>query len=491
MKILFAHRNCESLGIEYISSILKQNGHKTDLIFDPGAGDIEFKSKLITRVFKYDDKILQKIKRFSPDLIAFSSMTNMFPWIRHLTKLIKQSFEIPIIVGGIHPTIAPEETINYDYIDMICRGEGEFAMLDLIDSLDSRREQYEIKNIWFKKDHKIIKNPLRPLLNDLDSLPLPDKDLFFKYGAFSIRYYIMTSRGCPYNCSYCHNHQLREIYANDKPYVRFRSVDNVINELKWALERYKFKKVYFYDDVFGMNLKWLQDFSQKYKKEINKPYKCLLYPQNITKEKLSLLKNSKCKEIDIGLESGNQRVRKDILNRNISDKEMLKSFSLLKESGIQFSTLNIIGVPTETLDDLMDTFHMNYKIHPKGALFTILYPFPKTKIYDLCFELGELNENGIKIIHKGLSSYRDRPILKRNFDYVIKFNIFAPIFLKLPKSLNKYLFRLPPIKFFRIISIIFLTTPKNVRTKLFEFILMLLRTSDYYKKMEKKQEYYY
>ncbi len=486
MKVLFAHRNCESLGIEYISSILKQNGHKTDLFFNPGAGDIEFKSKLITRVFKYDDKILWKIKQFSPDLIAFSSMTNMFPWIRQVAKEIKQNFDIPIIVGGIHPTIAPEETINYKYIDMICRGEGEFAMLDLVNSLESNKEKRDIKNIWVKKNETIIRNPLRPLINDLDSLPLPDKDLFFNYGAFSIRYYMMTSRGCPYSCSYCYNHQLREMYAKDKPYVRIRSVDNVINELKWALKRYRFKKVYFYDDIFGININWLREFSKKYKQEINKSYKCLLYPQNISNEKLSLLKKSNCKEIDIGLESGNQRIRKTILNRNISDAEMYKSFSLLKKSGINFSTLNIIGVPTETIDDLMDTFNMNYKIQPKGALFTILYPFPKTKIYNLCSELGEIDQKGFKIIDKGFSSYRDKPILSRNYEQIIKFNIFAPIFLKLPKFLTKYLFKLPPVKFFRILSIIFLTTPKNVRTKLFEFILMLLRTKDYYKKMEKK-----
>ncbi|MHA1336651.1 MAG: B12-binding domain-containing radical SAM protein [Promethearchaeota archaeon] len=481
MKILFIHKNAESLGIEYISSVLKKNGHKTDLLFDAGAGDIEFKIKFLDRYNKFEKVLILKIKKFSPDLIAFSGLTNLILWIKKTAKLIKENYDIPIIIGGIHPTIAPLETINYKYFDMICRGEGEIAMLELVNSLESWKENYNIKNIWFKNNNKIIKNKIRPLIKDLDSLPFPDKDLFYKYGAFSIRYYIMTSRGCPYNCTYCFNHQVRQIYKNCKYYVRFRSVDNVINELKWAKKRYKFKKVFFYDDIFGLDINWLQKFCKIYKEEINRPYKCLLHPKTISPKKLTFLKNSNCTEIDVGIESGNEKIRKFVLNRNITNKEILQKILLIKKFGIKVSTLNIIGLPSESLNNLLDTFNLNYIIKPKGALFTILYPFPKTKIFYLCKKYGLINEKISKLIFNGVSGYRSKPLLPLNYEYIIKFNIFGPIFLKLPYKFKKYLFKIPPLTPFRFFSIFFLTTRKNILTKILEFIIMKIRTSEYYK----------
>jgi len=480
MKVLFAYKTSESLGIEYISSVLKENGHKTDLVFDPGAGEQEYELKIIKKHFNFEKDILFKIKRFSPDLIAFSALTPLFPWVKSLSKLIKEEFDIPIIVGGMHPTILPEKTLKYRHIDMICRGEGEFALLDLVNSLESRKENYNIDNIWFKQNGKIIKNPLRTLIQDIDNLPFPDKDLFFKYGAFNIRYVIMSSRGCPYNCTYCHNHQLRKIYNNSKSYVRFRSVDNVIDELKWALKRYKFKSIYFHDDIFGLNYKWLKEFVVKYKREINIPYKCLIRPQNLTEERLRLLKDSKCKYVDVGLESGNPRIRNDIFNRNISDKEMLRNFLLIKKSGIKFSTLNIIGTPSETLKELMDTFNFNYKVKPKGALFSFLYPFPKTKIYEICEEMGEIDDESKEQLAEGLSNLRLSPILKKNAELLERFNVFAPIFLKLPSFFTKYMLRIPPIKLFRLLSIFFINAPRTVMLRILEYFIMLFRTIDYY-----------
>ena len=350
----------------------------------------------------------------------------------------------------------------------------------MINKLETGKEINNIQNIWVKKNGKIFKNGVRPLINNLDELPFPDKDLFFKYGAFSKRYYIMAARGCPYECSYCYNKQLKELCNNSKNYYRLRTVESLINELKWALKRYKYKKIYFYDDIFGLNIKWLREFADKYKNVINKPYKCLLRPQNLTKEKLLLLKKSGCQEIDVGLESGNERVRKEILNRNISNKEMYRNLYLIKKSGIKFSTLNIIGNPTETIDELMDTYNMNYKIRPKGALFHILYPFPNTDIYEICKREGELDDKMIEIVNIGISNYRSNPILKNNYHEIIKFNIFAPIFLKLPKYFKKFIFKLPPLKIFRILSIYFLTTPRNFRLRVFESFIMLLRTINYY-----------
>lgn len=197
MKILFYYRGAESFGIEYISAVLKEAGHETELIFDPGFDDtFYFKSHLFDPL-KIKEKLLAQAKRFSPDFIAFSSITNLYPYIKDMAYLLKKELKVPAIIGGIHATILPEYVLNEECFDMLCIGEGEYAMLELANRMQEGKDFSDIDNLWVKRDAKFIRNPERPLIQNLDTLPFADKDMFYKRGAFYKSIQFSASRGCP------------------------------------------------------------------------------------------------------------------------------------------------------------------------------------------------------------------------------------------------------------------------------------------------------
>jgi len=413
MKVLFFHRNAEWLGVEYLSSVLKKAGHDTELIFDPGAGDIEYKSRILERYFDVTEKMIKEIKLYGPDLIAFSCFTNLYPWVSKMVSLVKKETKVPIIVGGIHPTILPEFVIKNPNIDMICIGEGEGPLLELLDSMKKGEMDHSIKNIWFKRGGDIIRNSLRPLIQDLDSLPFPDKDLFRKYGCFSERLYVMTGRGCPYQCTYCFNSYYRKLLNRDgHPYVRRRSVGNVIEEIKFFKTKYNnIREIFFYDDVFTINEAWIRKFCEIYKTEIHLPFKILVHPKTIKQDTMKLLKDAGCIYVDIGIESGCEEVRHKLLKRNMSNEDIVNTAKILREVGIKFCTLNIVGFPTETPQQMWQTYELNKRIKPNGTIVSIFYPFPKTELADFCIERGFMAEDDYEKVCNGEGGYKEGSLI--------------------------------------------------------------------------------
>src|SRR3989338_9102084 len=316
MKVLFYARGSEIFGIEYISAILKDTGHQTDIIFDTGLDDnLYFKNIFINRE-KFFRKLIRKTQDFKPDLLALSFVTNVFPLIPELTERFKENFDIPIIAGGIHPTLLPEEVLKVKGIDMVCVGEGEEAMLELVNNMEMGKEDLTIKNIWFKIDGKIIKNELRDLVA-LDNLPVPDKDLFAPFFCFSDTVHLIATRGCPYRCTYCYNHIYWEMYKDKGKFLRQQNVEKVIEELLIYKKKYNPQNFFFQDDTFTFNKPWLKSFSELYKKNINRPFSVISHLERIDEEVLEYLKAANCSTLFVGIESGSDRIRKKVLNRNI------------------------------------------------------------------------------------------------------------------------------------------------------------------------------
>lgn len=470
-RILFVFRNNEWLGIEYLSSVLKQAGHITDLVYDPGMGDVEFKFKALEKVIerKVYNNMLNKAKRFSPDIIAFSCHTNLYPWVSNMAMLFKKVFNVPIIAGGMHPTFFPEIVISNPNIDIICRGEGEEAFLELVNNMEEDREDLYIRNLWFKRNGEIIRNEIRPLLGDLDSLPFPDKDLFYQYRCFSDRAYVMSGRGCPYDCTYCFNHAMKNLYKGKGPYLRRRSVQNVIQELKMLKEKYKIKEVFFYDDIFTLDLNWLRQFKARYKEEIKLPFKCMVRANCLSEEIAIILKEMGCIYVDMGVESGSDKVRNRIMNRNLTENQILSAGNYLRQAGIKFNTLNIFGSPGELPCDMEETVSINRKLKPSGTFANVLYPFPGTKIAELAQESNYIDNKVKEQIEKGEGTYRGATLLKHPFEKLIfKYHTFMPIMVRLPKKMDSLILNLPPWGIFRIISIFFITNPRNLLIRIKE-----------------------
>ncbi len=466
MKVLFVFRGGEWLGIEYLSSFLKSKGHEVDLLYHPGSGEVERRINLIEKLHNLigiEEFMLKRAEKFEPDLIAFSSPTNLFPWVKKMAKKLKESLKVPVIVGGPHAISVPEYVLMQDGIDMVCTGEGEEALLELLNSMEKGEKRTDIKNIWFKVDGKIIRNPVRPLMEDLDSLPFPDKEIFEKYGAIKERLYIMTARGCPYLCSYCYTTIWRKVYRNGGPFYRRRSVENVIEEIEYHLKRRNYKEIAFYDDIFTLNKAWLEKFAKIYPSEIGIKFKALVHPEMVDDEVVSLLKKAGCYYVDIGIEAGSERIRKEVLNRKISDESIIKSCEAFKMAGIRVCTLNIFGIPGETIEDMKKTVEMNFRIKPDGAITSIMYPFPETEIYRDCLNKGFIGEEEKRMVFEGYGSYKEPSLINSGIPPSIayKFMRLLPFAVKLPSPLGKFVLKLPLPKFIDIFFLPFISIRRN------------------------------
>jgi radical SAM superfamily enzyme YgiQ (UPF0313 family) len=434
--MLFVFKSIEWLGIEYLSAALEQAGHQTDLAFEIGLeGTFYFHSRK-----KNHTAIIKKIEAFKPDMVLFSSTTNLFPWVREVAYTIKQHFSVPIIVGGIHATILPERVITDKNIDMVCIGEGEEAMVELANKLSRGQDYHDTKNIWHKVENTIVKNKVRPLITDLDQLPFPNKDIFYQYGCFTDRLYVMTSRGCPYTCTYCFNHQLQELYRETGcPYVRRRSVHSVIEELKLYKDKYKMKSVHFYDDTFILNHKWIAEFTAHYKKEIGVPFYCLVRANLVTGEIIKALKDSGCMCVGMGIESGNDYIRNHILKRNMSSQQIYEAAKIIKENKIKLVTFNIFGVPGETPKEMLDTMKMNLKIKPDSLFTYTFYPFPGTDLMNTSLHNNYIDSESYEKLMDGFGDYQSRSLLRFPYNTAAyNMKVILALLNKMPRFLHNY-----------------------------------------------------
>lgn len=366
-----------NVGLAFISSVLKNAGHKIDL-FE------------ISDYPKDINALLEKIRKFKPGLVGITANSHQFFYAKEIAKDIKKSFSAPIFVGGVHTILKPESLKESEYIDGVCVGEGEFSFLKLVNRMENGKDYFDIKNFWFKRRGEIVKNKREPLNNDLNVLPFPDRSIF---GYFSVpgkktpRF--IFSRGCPFECSYCCNHAFKNIFKESGSYVRWRSVDLAISEIEKEKKEYDFDYFKLDDDTFSLNKIWMREFCKKLKeKKLGLGFECNIRPGTVNEEDMKFLKEAGCKMIKIGIEAGDVNQRKLILNRNFSNEDIIKTFDLAKKFGIKTFSFNIIGVPGETRKTIKATLDLNRMIRPDFMQVTAFYPYPMTLLGDLCFEKG-------------------------------------------------------------------------------------------------------
>jgi len=393
MKMAFVNDSCERLGVEYISAVLKQAGHETKLFVDPQLFDDEFITvKWLSHRFDYKEHLIRDLKEYKPDLIGISVVTGFYQWACTMARMIKEEMDVPIIFGGIHPTSVPERVIKNDFVDMVCVGEGEYPMLELVNSIQKGSIDYSIKNIWFKHNGNIIQNEIRELLDNLDSLPFADHDIYYDLSKFfKASYNLSTSRGCPYACTYCSHSYLHELYRGKGRYVRQRSVYNVISELLEAKRKYGFNLVVFMDDCFGMDIHWLKDFSQEYKKNIGVQYICTMHPQHIYPESASILKKSGCCQVTLGIQSFDESIRKGLMSRDMSNEALFKAMNTIQDESINLLVDNIYGFPGQDEESLIHLASFYTHRKPKRIFFYKLKYFPNTIIMKKAQESNELS----------------------------------------------------------------------------------------------------
>jgi radical SAM superfamily enzyme YgiQ (UPF0313 family) len=486
MRVLFYYSGGEHLGIESISSYLKEKGHTVDLLFDPGLGnnfyfDLPFLNKFIN-----GDMLIRKAKRFNPDIIAISCVTNLYPAIKRIAGKLKGALNVPIVVGGIHPTSIPDDVIKEECFDIVCIGEGEEALAELADKIEKKESYLDIRNLWIKDEKGVVhKNPLRPLIKDLNKLPFPDKSIFHKYGAIAPML-VMTGRGCPYQCTFCVNNFRKNLYPKER-YLRTRNVDRVIEELIELKKRYKMKYVKFEDDVFAWDLKWLKEFREKYNRHINLPFSCYLSPLNVKEEIIAELKKAGCVSISIGIQSGNERIRRELLKRYYTNEQILKSTELIKSFKIELSVEFIFGFPTETPKEMWEAFYLNEKIKPYYTGTFIFYPFPKTELAEYCLRTGCLSKEKYNLIKQGFGSYHLSCLLDHPFkNDIYKFKTILPIYTRAPKILKPLVKKMLSIKYGRFYKLLYLLSVPLLNCKVFFYRLVQIPVMLYKTRKELK-----
>lgn len=409
MKILFINFSLNSTpginhGIATLSAVLKQNGHNTKLLF-------------INKELGYPfdlDRMEKDIRLYNPDMIAISLVETQYRYMVEFLPSLRKYFHGFVVCGGPAATMDPELILSNPEVDCVCVGEGEGAMVELAHALSGGLSNIydliDIPNLGFHNDRGINRSrPFQPLT----TLPPEDLELFDLDAILKLKNYqleILLGRGCTFRCSYCINGSYLDKYRSmsDAPdaykgYVRTRDFKTVIKEIKDAIAKHpSIKEIAFVDDNFVAHGN--REFCEMYKDQVGLPYTCNINPVSFSNYHGNILRESGCTTVRFGVESGSDQLKKEVLGRPISNSAVIKAFDIAKQSGLNTSSYNMIGIPTETSANVVDTLILNARLKPDYVKVMTYYPFKDTPLYDMCVRMN-LIDNDKKAVLDNYDTY--------------------------------------------------------------------------------------
>ncbi len=393
-------------GLAYIATSLKRKGHDVSL------SDFTWNSN--------PEDHLKSILYRQPQLMGFTSLSGMMPFALDFARRLKQKYNVNIVFGGVHPTILPISTLKEDCVDYVCIGEGEESFINLIESIDKNEAYPNVSGICYKRNGQMIKSTPAPLVSNLDLFGYPDFTIYDtkKYiHSTNGKVDILLGRGCPYPCTYCVNHTFVKVLNNNtmKGYIRKNSVDFAISLIEQMLLKYNgIKHFNFEDDLFTVDREWLFEFLKKYKSlNTGRSFTCNNRVEICKKDVLTMLKNAGCTSISMGIETGNEVLRKKVLKRNMSNNKIIEAFKMAKEVGLPVTTYNILGIPGETSKSIWELIELNRKVVPDQIGVSIFCPYPGTEIFDLAVRENMINKDFQVPVHHRMLSGVKHPNLSR------------------------------------------------------------------------------
>lgn len=487
-------QDTSAIGIRSLSAYLKKAGYQTQLIFLSNVGERDVSNRCLCPDHIIDQLIVLCKKS---DLVGISFLTCGFHRAAQITKRLKEELDVLVVWGGVHATTEPEQCLNF--ADAVCRGEGEEALLELVQRIDAGRNFYDIHNFWFKTNGNIIKNPIRPLIQDLDKLPFADYDLTGEHFALKrtknefypldksllleyitpkwhqaradIRkgpiYATMASRGCPLTCSYCIHSIYKGLYPRQR-YIRRRSPEHIINELSLFINNYDFNgNIWFADDDFmAATTQDIEEFSEKYKDKIGLPFFCLAGPTTISEKKMKYLTDAGLQYFEFGIQSGSTKTKK-IFNRLFSTEQIISYCTLINKFKDKIALPYydfILDNPWETIEDKVETLDLILQIPKpyKLAMATFVY-FPGSILYE------EAKQNGTISLDSEQIYANEFTRLKGSY---VDFLIIMYAYYKIPRIIIKYLSNRKLVTMLnRNFLAKFYTIPYKVYHKLIKWIL--------------------
>ncbi len=363
------------LGLAYVASALEARGDKV-VILDTGiTGGSE-------------KKVIRLIKETSPDVVGITAQTPYYSKALNISKLIKRlDPKCPVIMGGPHPSILTEETLNEPTIDIVVRGEGDITIVELMECLEKGESLENVKGISFKKDNKMIHNEQRPFIDDLNSL------LFPAWHLFDVDRYlarmdgrkvapVLSSRGCPFKCIFCYRGP-----AAGKTF-RARSPENIIKEIESLKNNYGAGNILFVDDIFTVNQKRAESICDLLiGKKLDITWRCQTRVDCLNPELLKKMKAANCIDISMGVESGNGQIL-TATKKGTTKGKIREAFRMIKEAGISTSASFIIGLPGDTRETVQETIDFAKELNPNYAIFYAAMPYPGTELAQIVQEQG-------------------------------------------------------------------------------------------------------
>lgn len=404
MRVTFVTGGLEHLGIEALSAYVKLHGHHSTLVYEPKpfSSNSGPDSPLLARWLEpTPEQTAERVVATKPDVVAFSSYTITHRWSVEVARALKRMAPTPIVFGGPHVSGAPAHSIREAAIDAVVEGEGEGALVDLLNCAERDRfGRTDVANTWFKGDGEPIVNRVRPLVPDLDALPWADKEIFYEpMPPFEREFYVISRRGCPFRCSFCEYSIFPKQYPGEKP-VRRRSVPHLIGELRHWKSRGRIRKVFFWDAIFTLDLNWMREFADAYRREIALPFECYTHPHAMSQEMANVLADAGCTMVRVGVQTVNSDTLAEMDRKG--DRERVHSaVQQLGALGIPYSLDHILGLPGEGPADQHNALRFYNEVRPARIVVHWMTYLPGTTALDRARQDGILSGDQVERILNG------------------------------------------------------------------------------------------
>ncbi|MFO0598883.1 MAG: radical SAM protein [Myxococcaceae bacterium] len=418
MRVAFVALGQEQLGTSMLSAVLREAGHETALVFTPALFNDRyyFDVPVLKDVFSRDDLLVDELAAADPDLIAFSVLTPTYQWSLELARKARARLGVPVIFGGVHPSAVPEVCLENECVDFVCVGEGEAALVSLCEALErgERRPARPIPNLWWRGDGgALVKGPNAAFVQDLDAFPFADKELWEDHLHLADHYLIMTSRGCPYRCTFCFNNFFAKLPGKGGgKYVRQRSVEHVMRELNDAKARWGLNYVDVEDDIFTVDKEWIAEFTRRYAKEIKAPFQCLSHPRFMDREIAQMLKDAGCVHVQIGVQSADEEYKRRELLRWEKEADLEKALEAMAAAKLNVKLDHILGLPNEPLGAQEKARALYAKYPPRRIQTFWLTYVPGIELTRRALETGVLTQDQVDLINRGQTRVFRHPHLE-------------------------------------------------------------------------------
>ena len=443
-RVAFVLTTCHEFeGVKVLSSVLKQHGHDASAFLTSEEPDYE-----------------QAVLDYAPDVIGIYATTGQEAWpYPHIRRWRRELPHLKVVMGGPHPS-HDLEPLGRPEVDATIKAEAEYALLDLVNAWAAGRSIEELPNIGWTGPDGPVQNPIRPVVGDLDSLPFPDVDVFYKYPFLRDKrvMQVHASRGCQNSCTYCSVGLMKKDWISGRKGERFnrtKSVDYLCEEMNDILARYPgFRMVNFGDAALNMESGWVQELAEKWPARVGLPFACNVNINYLDEDDIVGLKRAGCVSVQFGLESGVEHVRLNVYQKGYTDEIVYEIPRLLRKHQLTYRTNNIMGSPAETLEDMFETVRANKRIKPDGCTVLIYRAFKSTVLGRQDFDLGRVDLS--KDI--GPSIQNDSNMARDDVAQVVNLQKLFNIAVYMPggEALVRQLIKLPRNRGFELTHLAFL-----------------------------------